>query len=513
MRKLSASCLSATFLFILTATATAGGGRAIFGTFRADSLFGTDGDDRIFLLAGDDFVDAKLGNDRVRGNRGDDVLLGGGGYDILRGGPGNDKIDGGADDDTIVGGRGEDDLAGGSGVDHIDGGPHFDAINGNAEADVLVGGAGPDRFAFDGDAFDGADVSAPGRQIIGNEDSIEDFDFDDELAFTASDFAVKGALTFASLDANASGAFIAEGANVIVLVNADNDGDPTTPFLAGTAANQIATLVSRPGAGFFVYFNSNLQLNRVVYSTDLSDASADLKIVARLTAREGQSAIGALPQFTAANFVFVGDELRGDDDSNELNGFGGVDIIDGADGDDELRGRGAGDTLTGGAGHDAFVVDGLPFDGADVSAAGRQIVGNEDFIADYEIGVDRTVIVAADFGLSSTLGFVSIDGNVGGTIAAGTNVVVLTNADNDNDPSTPFLAGTAAAQLAPLVSQAGPGFFLYFNSNLQLNRLVYSTDLSSASADLKIINRLTDAVGQDAIDALSRFSAADFELR
>ena len=47
--------------------------------------------------------------------------------------------------------------------------------------------------------------------------------------------------------------------NVIVLLNADNDGDDATPFLAGTAAAQIAGLVDTDGAGLFVYFNTNLE--------------------------------------------------------------------------------------------------------------------------------------------------------------------------------------------------------------------------------------------------------------
>ena len=33
----------------------------------------------------------------------------------------------------------------------------------------------------------------------------------------------------------------------------------------------------------------------------------------------------------------------------------------------------------------------------------------------------------------------------------------------------------------------GPGFFIYFNSGLDLPRLVYSTDLSDNTADLKVL--------------------------
>lgn len=126
----------------------------------------------------------------------------------------------------------------------------------------------------------------------------------------ADDFGIDGELEFASVDANAAGAADdIEGANVIVLLNSDNDDDPDTPFLAGTAANQIAELVDEDGAGLFVYFNSNLGLNRLVYSENLNDASADLKIVSRQTDLEGQDAIDALAHFSEENFELVSDDL------------------------------------------------------------------------------------------------------------------------------------------------------------------------------------------------------------
>jgi hypothetical protein len=61
--------------------------------------------------------------------------------------------------------------------------------------------------------------------------------------------------------------------------------------------------VTSPGAGFFIYFNSGLDLPRLVYSTDLSDNMADLKVLARITNLEGQR--DALPTFTASNFAVV----------------------------------------------------------------------------------------------------------------------------------------------------------------------------------------------------------------
>ncbi|MEO0449271.1 MAG: CHRD domain-containing protein [Pseudomonadota bacterium] len=146
-----------------------------------------------------------------------------------------------------------------------------------------------------------ADAQAQGGSIDG---AVEG---GDAYSLNAADFGVEGDVSFQSLDANAEGASIAAGTNVIVLLNSDNDDNPDTPFLAGTAAAQIAELTESDGAGFFVYWNSNLGVNRLVYSTNLNDASADLRIVARQSDLEGQDAIDALSSFSAENFVFDSD--------------------------------------------------------------------------------------------------------------------------------------------------------------------------------------------------------------
>jgi len=260
-----------------------------------DTLIGSNQTD--VLIGGD-------GNDFAVGGNGLDGLFGSAGNDILFGGNGGDYLDGGADNDSLSGDNGWDTLLGEEGTDTLDGGNGRDLLNGGSGADVLTGGRGFDRFVFDGDAFDGADVSAEGRQIIGNEDTITDFnEHRDRIQLDAEDFAVDRPLHFASVDANTDD--IPADANVIVLVNSDNDDNPETPFLAGTAANQIADLVEEDGAGFFVYFNSNLNINRLVYSTNLNDADADLKIVARFTDVEGADAIAALQDFSAFNFDLI----------------------------------------------------------------------------------------------------------------------------------------------------------------------------------------------------------------
>ena len=66
-----------------------------------------------------------------------------------------------------------------------------------------------------------------------------------------------------------------------MLQDTDNDGNPATPFNAGSAANLIANALSDDGAGFFIYSNSVLAVNRLVYSTNLNSTTADLSILAR----------------------------------------------------------------------------------------------------------------------------------------------------------------------------------------------------------------------------------------
>lgn len=539
---------------------------AVFGTGGADFLEGTAGDDLIVGRRGNDLLVGSLGDDNVRAGGGSDIVFGGDGADILNGG----------------GGR--------------------DLLNGGSGADTLTGGRGRDAFVFAGDPFDGADVSSLGRQIVGGEDSITDFEFRrDRYQLNATDFGVEGKVHFAAVDANAEE--VPAGSNVIVLLNSDNDDDPSTRFVAGTAASQIADLVEEDGAGFFVYHNSLLQLNRLVFSENLNDADADLKIVSRQIDLTGDEAIEALGDFTKRNFEFVdelqpfqlvidgtdgedklsgkdsndlivglngndtirakdgndilfggrsndtlfgddgsdklfggrgSDKLNGGDEDDELfggrgddrlNGGEGDDIVDGGKGDDEFADSLGVDTLTGGAGADTFEYRRDPFEGVDVSGSGRQIVGGEDIITDFDVKEDRFKINQGEyfFNVPGKLTFISdFTANLP---SDGGNVIVLQDTDSDDDPSTPFLAGTAANLIAEQVTTPRAGFFIYANSILNVNRLVFSTDLSNANADLKIISRFVDTLVTDdngdvdgtasaeaAAAALATFSAENFRF-
>jgi hypothetical protein len=157
-------------------------------------------------------------------------------------------------------------------------------------------------FSFNTDPFAGTTAPAtPGRQVVGGESFITFSIATDVFAFDPAAFGVS------SLNlANTTAAGLpSSGVNVIVLQTFDNDANSTTPFGAANAADLIANAITTPGPGFFIYFNSSLDLPRLVYSTNLGDNTADLRILARLTNLNGQLGRDAFATFTSANFQLV----------------------------------------------------------------------------------------------------------------------------------------------------------------------------------------------------------------
>ena len=153
----------------------------------------------------------------------------------------------------------------------------------------------------------------------------------------------------------------------------------------------------------------------------------------------------------------------------------------------------------------SFVFDTDPFAGSTALVTpGRQIVGGEPFIT-FDIANDVFVFDESVFGIGGTINFAN--DLVGNLPTSGLNVIVLQTA-----PS-PFNAGLAANAIAAQITAAGPGFFIYFNSGLDLPRLVYSVDLNDETADLKVMARLTNLSGQPGRDALATFSASNFAIQ
>jgi hypothetical protein len=145
-------------------------------------------------------------------------------------------------------------------------------------------------FTFNADPFGGSTaLTTPGRQVVGGELLIDFSIANDVFQFDPAFFAVGNQVNFVSALATnlPSG-----GVNVVVLQ------DTPVALAAGSAADLIAAQITTDGAGFFVYFNTGLEAPRLVYSVNLNDNTADLKVLARMQNLEED----ALPQFTAANF-------------------------------------------------------------------------------------------------------------------------------------------------------------------------------------------------------------------
>ena len=481
-----------------------------------DLLDGGDGDDELAGGSGNDELLGGAGADLLKGGKGNDVLEGGEGDDELRGGEGNDTLLGGVGDDLLKGGDGNDTLEGGDGADDLRGGGGNDRLEGGLGADTLKGGKGVDSFVY-------ATRGATGDVGI---DTIEDFDTSiDNFRLNATAFDVFGPLKFQNTLAEN---LVDDGSNVIVLQNSDDDGDPATPFNARSAATLIANEVGTEGPGFFVYFNSGLNLNRLVYSSDLSDANAELQILAALDNKTGGKAIDELTKFRSSNFRFEDEQdplppETGEQDGDgftvrDVNGDG--QIIAGDSINLILPTEGAGtETITTGGGFDTIILAENTLKGRDETPGVRVIDGSQsDDITDFTIAkpaddpfapVDKFAINVREFdirGKEKVQNALAED-----LVDDGSNVIVLQNSTAAD--GGPLNAGGAANLIAAQIDTSGAGFFVYFNTNLNINRLVYSTDLSDATADLQIVAALTDPTGQDAIDALPTFSSANFTFR
>jgi PEP-CTERM motif len=167
----------------------------------------------------------------------------------------------------------------------------------------LASTANATSFTFGSDPFAGSTaLTTPGRQVVGSESFINFNIATDVFRLVSTVFGVGDDVEFFN---GVIGSVPTSDVNVIVLETFDNDANPATPFAAGNAADLIAARITTPGPGFFIYFNQGLDLPRLVFSTDLNDNTADLKILFRMLNLNGQAGRDALPGFTAANFDFI----------------------------------------------------------------------------------------------------------------------------------------------------------------------------------------------------------------
>ncbi|WP_421659022.1 calcium-binding protein [Leptothermofonsia sp. ETS-13] len=491
------------------------GNNELNGTSRSDTILGFAGNDRIFGRRSSDVILGGQNNDLLFGNTGHDFLFGEEGAEILKGGNGRDFLDGGSGNDVLDGGRGNDLLIGGIGID------------------TLTGGPGADGFVFSGDVFANGIANlnaATGIEVLNTPDVVTDFAIGiDRFILNGDDLGINELIFQKGIAAE-----IASNANVLVLLN---------PFAnAAAAAKAIAdNNAITADAGVFVYFNSTLGINRLVYSTDLGDGGA-ISVLANLTNQAGNDGISQLNQFRARDFALIedvpvdrrlapsillgsngNDHLRGtgrsetilglagedvifgrggsdvilggqnndslfgnaghdflfgEEGADQLDGGLGRDFLDGGAGNDTLNGGrgndilngGEGiDTLTGGRGADQFIYSGNVFANGTPAPAGTtgiNVLNRPDIITDFEVTRDRFGFNASDLGIED---IVFQTGEISNITGNG-NVIILQDA----------FANAAAAAKAIADNNAitaDAGVFVYFNSTLGINRLVYSKDL------------------------------------
>jgi hypothetical protein len=159
---------------------------------------------------------------------------------------------------------------------------------------ALAGSAGAATLTFDEDPFAGSTaLTTPGRQVVGGEPFLVFDPTVDEIAIAPAVFGVTPPI----LAFNGVAADLTNGFNLVVLRDLDADLVAAgNQMNAGLAANLIADAVTVDEAGFFFYFNAGLDLVRLVYSTNLNDNTADLKVLARFTNLSGPAGAAAMAQ-------------------------------------------------------------------------------------------------------------------------------------------------------------------------------------------------------------------------
>lgn len=144
---------------------------------------------------------------------------------------------------------------------------------------------------------------------------------------------------------------------------------------------------------------------------------------------------------------------------------------------------------------------------APAHAAAVVIVGGapQTPVASFDLTSDIFSIVAETFGVSAPLSFQNILAS-GGNVSDSANVIVVQNT------ASTFNARTAVQTIAANTGADRPGFFVYFNTGLSIDRLVFAANLNDPNSVLQILAAIQSPTGADALSRLSQFSAANFRF-
>ncbi|MEM6971223.1 MAG: CHRD domain-containing protein [Pseudomonadota bacterium] len=299
-----------------TFNATANDFEDAIGTAQDDRLFGNAEINTLSGGAGDDVFHAFGGNDIYDGGEGTDTALfiqavgpviADLGVGVALSGLAGDEVNELRSIENFTAGSFDDRVTGSDGANAIDGRGGDDALRGGAGSDRLTGGEGTDSFVFalgeGGDTItdfqieaDRFELDASGFVVDGNGDGV----VDGTVAFQNVGRIGEGPDAALDIDVGA-------GSNVFVLQgtfagNAQGAADALAEALADNDVDE--------GAGFFVYFNTNLNVNRLFFVPDLDDVDAQIQQLANLgDAAVDTAALDELALFEADNFTFDSDLL------------------------------------------------------------------------------------------------------------------------------------------------------------------------------------------------------------
>lgn len=277
-------------------TGVASDGRGGTDTLRSiENVYGSSYSDNITGSAAANWLQGQDGNDTVFGLDGNDELYGGTGNDSLVGGAGNDWLSGWTGNDILLGGAGSDGLRGGAGNDTLDGGVFLDRIN---HSDI--------NYVHYGDSTSGVNVDLSGITGIGNTGSG-----------TAND-GMGGRDTLYNISQVVGSDYNDTLKGSSALVFEEFTGGKGNDSIDGGAITD--TLNGQNG-------------NRVFYINAI--AGVDVNLAARqASGADGNDTLLNINSIVASSY---GDTLTGSDRtdvSEQFEGLGGDDTIDGAGGTD-----------------------------------------------------------------------------------------------------------------------------------------------------------------------------------
>jgi Ca2+-binding RTX toxin-like protein len=350
---------------------------AYVGSAAAESLQGWDGIDIVDGGAGNDTLNGLGGNDQLAGGDGDDIINAGEGNDRVAGGAGNDVIDGGAGADLIDGGEGNDRITDYGGANILRGGAGSDIISGNG---TFEGGSGDD-------ALSAADYGTADTYVFnlgdGN-DTVSDTSYGDRL------------------DVLRFGAGISKE-----MISFDRSGNDMVIRVGTSDSITVKNWLSNP------YYNA---LERIEFADGSSWDQTAMKAIVPV-AYAGTAAAESLQGWDGIDIIDGGagnDTLNGLGGNDQLAGGEGDDVVNGGDGDDQIGGGAGADVIDGGNGAD--VIDGgegndriTDYGGANLLRGGAgsdAITGRGTF----EGGGGDDTLVAGDYASADTYLFKLGDG-------------------------------------------------------------------------------------------------------